>query len=305
LPLVLLLQASCTGLSGRCALWIDVFSGEPVAYEEMLDDLADARVIYVGERHVIQRHHDIQARIVTDLGERDIPLVLALEQMEAFNQPALDEYWQGDISFEELAEKTDWAKRWSNYADYRPILEAARRCDAPIVALNARSETIRAVGKQGIDGLDPETRSELPEEINLEDPAYEQHLNRVLMVHARVTPEMVRKVFEAQVARDESMAAHLSEFLQSEQGAGRTAVVVCGAGHVSYGLGTPDRVRRRMPDAEDRILVLSESGDVELSPKMKAMMRDITITHAQLREIGRPIADYLHAVESKPESESE
>jgi len=309
LPLLALLQASCAGVPGteRCAFWIDVCRGEPLTYEDVLDDLAESRVVYLGERHTLERHHAIQERIVTDLARRGVPLVLGLEQMEAFNQAALDRYHQGEIDFDELAEQTEWGKRWSNYEQYRPIVEAARQAGAPILALNARKETVRKVARQGIDGLDPQIRSELPDEINLDDPLYEQHLNRVMMVHAMVTPEMVRGRFEAQVTRDETMADRLCAFLESEQGRDRTAVVLCGAGHVSHGLGIPDRVRRRIPGIRDRIIVLSGSGDVELSPRMKAMARDITITHEQLRELDRPIADYLHAVsrKEKPESSSD
>ena len=307
LPLLVLLQASCAGMpgGGRSGFWIDVYRGEPLTYEDMLDDLAESRVIYLGERHTLERHHAIQERIVTNLARAGVALVLGLEQMEAFNQAALDRYCQGEIDFDELAEQTEWGKRWSNYEQYRPVLEAARQAGAPILALNARKETVRQVARQGIDGLDSGTRSELPDEINLDDPLYEQHMKRVMMVHAMVTPEMVRRMFEAQVARDETMADRLCTFLESEQGCDRTAVVLCGAGHVSHRLGVPARVRQRIPGIKDRILVLSESGDVELSPMMKAMARDITITHEQLRELDRPIADYLHAVSLKEKPESD
>ena len=101
------------------------------------------------------------------------------------------------------------------------------------------------------------------------------------------------------MARDETMAAVLVSFLQSKAGRGRTAVVLCGAGHVAYGLGTAQRVRRRMPGLTDRIVMLSESGDVELSPEEKAMARPISITHAQLQELDRPLGDYLYATERK------
>ena len=72
-------------------------------------------------------------------------------------------------------------------------------------------------------------------------------------------------------------------------------IVLCGAGHVAYGLGTPERVRRRMPGVVDRIVLFSESGDLEISAQEKAVSREISITHEQLRTIQRPIADYLHA----------
>ena len=302
LSLVVLLQTACaTRPDNRCGFWIDVYNGEPVSYTDLVDDLAGVRVVYLGERHTLERHHDLQERIVRDLAARGVPLVLALEQLEYPSQPALDRYNEGEIDFDELAKETDWAKRWSNYEQYRPVVEAAHAAGAPVLALNARSETIRQVGRKGLEGLPPETRAELPVEIVVDDPMYRSHLNRVLMVHAHMPEAMMKTVFEAQVSRDETMADRLCAFLKSPAGEGRCAVVLCGSGHVSHAMGTPSRVRRRMPEITDRILVLTGSGDVEISEKMRAMTREITITHKQLRELTVPIADYLHATSLKPE----
>ena len=77
------------------------------------------------------------------------------------------------------------------------------------------------------------------------------------------------------------------------------AVVIRGAGHCQFGLGTPDRVKRRLPDAESRIVLMSESGDLELTEEEEKMRRDLEITHRQLEFIERPVADYLHVVEPK------
>ncbi len=304
-PLLFLLAASCTTPTGggRCGFWIDVYRGEPTPYEEIIDDLAGVRVIYLGERHTLDRHHALQERIVQDLAARGLPLVLGLEQMEFYNQPILDEYNRGQIDFDELAEKSNWAKRWSNYEDYRPIVEAAHAAGVPILALNAKAETVRQVARRGLDGLEPSLRRELPADIDLDNRMYEQHLAQVMMVHAMMPAKMMRTVYEAQVARDETMADRLCQFLKSEAGGGRSAVVLCGAGHVSHGLGIPNRVQRRMPGLQDRIIVLSESGDVVLSEREKALTRDITITHEQLRILDKPIADYLHALNLKPASE--
>ncbi|MCR4412611.1 MAG: ChaN family lipoprotein [Thermoguttaceae bacterium] len=280
----------------RPALWIDLCEGEPIAYDEVVADLAGARVIYLGERHSLARHHEIQAGLVGDLARQGTKLVLGLEPMESVHQPHLDRYARGEITFEQLAETTQWAKRWRGYEGYRAVLEAARKAGAPILGLNARIETIRQIARSGgVDKLDSALRAELPGDMRLSDPPYEKFLNLQMMVHAAATPERLRPMVEAQIARDEAMAATLVTFLQSEAGRGRTAIVVCGAGHAAYGLGMPARVQRRMPGVKDRIVLLSESGDVELSPEDKAQARPITITHDQLRALGRPVADYLHA----------
>jgi uncharacterized iron-regulated protein len=55
------------GENGRCSLWIDVYRGESLAYEDVLNDLETVRVIYLGEYHTVKRHHEIQERILADL----------------------------------------------------------------------------------------------------------------------------------------------------------------------------------------------------------------------------------------------
>jgi uncharacterized iron-regulated protein len=275
-------------------IWIDVYEGEPRRYGDVLEDLAKADVIYLGERHTIPRHHEIQAEVLADLAHAGVSLALGLEQMEVSQQPQLDRYNRGEIDFEQLAEATGWAKRWHNYRQYRAVLEAARKAKAPVVALNAKAETIRDVARGGgVNHLSPEVRKELPAEMQLHDPAYEKLLSLQMMVHLAATPEALRPMIEAQIARDEAMAEAVATFLKSPPGRGRKMVVLCGAGHVAYGLGTPVRVRRRLPGTTERIVLLSESGELQLSPEERAQAREIGITHEQLREIKQPVADYL------------
>ncbi len=294
------ITAAAAEQSERASLWLDVYRGEPVAYEDVLDDLATVGVIYLGERHRLERHHEFQCRIVADLAAKDVALVLALEQMEVHHQPTLNRYAAGKIDFDELAEQIDWSQRWRSYEQYRPVLEAARKAGAPILALNARRETISAVfRKGGLDKLDEETRGELPAKMQLDDPAYEKLLGILLNVHLAATPKWMRPMIEAQIARDEHMAQVLADFLKSPQGNNRAAIVLVGSGHVNYGLGLPARVRKRMPEGKDRIVIMSESGDVELSEEEKAASREIEVSHEQLRAIDRPIADYLHLTEPK------
>jgi uncharacterized iron-regulated protein len=300
-----MMMGGCGAAAGpRCGLWVDAVRGEPVAYDALVADLATADVVYLGERHTIDRHHRIQAEIIDALGLAGKGLVIAFEQVEARHQGWLDRYADGEITFEQLAEGIDWAGSWSNYADYRPLLEAGRKHGARFAALNAPAETIRQVGRSGLAGLDAETRAQLPDTIDTDDPAYTEHLKRVMGVMAVAMPHRMDSMVEAQIARDEMMAESLHRFLVRPECQGRMAVVICGNGHVNYSFGTAQRVCRRMPQIEDRIVILSASGDVTLSPAMRKMARDMEITHAQLRTIPTRIGDYIHVVELKPNGDA-
>jgi uncharacterized iron-regulated protein len=288
--------------SGRCSLWIDLYTGEPTSFADVLEDLHQARVIYLGEGHTLQRHHRIQADVVNGLAERGDTLVLCLEMLETYMQPDVDRYWKGEIPFDTLAARVNWSKRWGNYAQYREPMEAARRRGFPILALNARREVVHRVGMQGLDRLPAEDRTQLPTEIVFDQPMYEAQMNTVLQVHAKAMgmPGLLQTMYQAQVVRDETMADTLAEFLKSDAGRGRRAIVILGAGHCQQGMGTPSRVRRRIPGITDRIVIMSQSGDVVLSEAEKKLASGVEITHAQLGHLQASLADYLHVVSLKP-----
>ncbi|HSV96647.1 MAG TPA: ChaN family lipoprotein [Spirochaetota bacterium] len=283
----------------RCALWLDVYTGEPVSFDSMIEDCLKADVIYIGERHGLKRHHDMQRSFVEALAAKGRTLLLGIEQMESHYQPALDRFNRGEIDFDRLAADTDWERRWSNYLDYRAVLEACREAGGSVLALNARAEVVRAVARAGLCALDERERAELPAEIDLENEEHKRLLGMMLPVHAFTSGEGLRRMYEAQVARDEKMADILSERLLKENAAGNNSiiVVIAGAAHFAYGLGVPSRVGRRVPGIRGRIIILSESGDLRPGERERMMARDTGITHEGLKFISKPIADYIHITE--------
>ena len=288
------LVPSCATAADRPLLWIDACQGEPVEYAAVIEDLAKARVIYLGERHTLERHHKTQAKMITDLARSGAPPVVALESLEVSQQPGVDRFNAGEIDFDGLAAAIEWGKHWPEYKQYRPVLEAARNAKAPVIGLSPSPEVIRAVARSGgVERLDAALRKQLPAEIVFKDPVYEKLLAAQLMVHLAATPQRLRPMIEAQIARDEGMSAALADYLRSKSGLGRKAIVVCGSGHVAYGLGTPQRVRRRLGESNDRIVVLAECGDLRLTPQELAASRPVEIPHELLRQIGRPVADYI------------
>lgn len=284
----------------RAALWVDVVRGEPVSFEDLLDELQTARVIYLGEQHTLARHHERQRAILDGLAQRGVKLVLAMEQFEFMAQPALDRFNTRQTDLSQLIVETDWSKRWRGHTNYHELLLTARQHNISVLALNARAETIRAVGRQSLTNLTAEQRAELPKELVTADPVYERLLTKVLGVHMAFDPQKLRPIVEAQIARDETMSARLTEYLSSPAGQGRTAIVICGRGHCEFSLGMPDRVERRMPGAQQRIVLFSESGDLQLTETERKQAREVEVSHEFLRSLGRIVADFLHVVEIEP-----
>jgi len=198
---------------------------------------------------------------------------------------------------ETLAREIDWAKKWNNYPDYRALCEFARSHGILVRALNAPAATIRAVSRGGgIAKLPPDLRAQLPSDIFTDDPVDERLTNLQLATHMALDPAKLRPVFEAQASRDETMAANIvaARRVMAPPDEPRTAVVILGAGHMRYGLGTAERVRRRDPGIVERLVIISDSNQGQMTDAQKAQTRDIPITHADLR-LRRPATRRLPA----------
>ncbi len=276
--------------------WVDIYEGEPVLYSDIISDISTVDVVYIGERHGLKRHHDLQLDIIKSISEADRKIVLGMEQLGAHNQDVLDRYNTGYITTEELILETNWHSEWSNYKDYVPLVEQVRSAGGMIVGLNAKAQTIRRIARGGLDSLDEAARSELPEYMDFDKPEYREYLSNVMMVmaHVKNEPEFLERMFIAQMCRDEVMAENLYRALK-DLDKEWIAVVVCGSGHVRNGAGMPQSLRARMPDINDRIIVLSESGELELSERQMAMSRKPSEIN-RLRCFTMPIADYVHLV---------
>jgi uncharacterized iron-regulated protein len=275
-------------------LWVDLVSGDEIEHADVLPDLATAGAIYVGETHTIARHHAVQLWLLQDLFAQGVPLVLCLEQLEASDQPAVERYNRGEMDFTTLAREINWPTKWNNYAAYRAVCDFAQQHGIPLQALNAPPDLIRAVSRGGgVAALTPEQRALLPADLVIDDPFYERVTNLQLATHIAVDPAKLRPMFEAQIARDETMAANIVTARRRQPDVTRTAFVLLGAGHMRYGLGTPAGVRRREPGIIERLILISESGQFRLSDAEKAASRETHISHSDLRALERSPADYL------------
>ena len=296
----LLAMAPASRGDGPAGFWLDLYQGEPAPSDTVLADLVGADVVYLGETHTIARHHALQGVVIGAFAEAKVPFCLALEQMERVYQPQLDRYNRGEADLETTIADTQWEKRWTNIRDYVPLIERAHAAGAPIVALNARMEVVRKLGRGGIGSLTAEERAELPERLRFEDEPYRRLLGLKIGVHSGMPAERLAPMCDAQIVRDETMADSLTKFLAGDAGRGRKAVVLAGAGHVSFGLGLPERVRDRNPEVRDRVVLFTDSGELELSAADRAMAQSVSITHDDLHFVPRPMADYLNV---KPPAE--
>jgi len=130
----------------------DTRTKQIVAIDKIVADMADADVLFFGEEHNDSAGHYLENKIFrslhTQYGEK---VVLSMEMFEADGQLGLNEYLQGFINEDRFAKDV---RLWSNYKDYRPMIEYAKQNKILVIAANPPRRYVNLVSRRGIKSLD-------------------------------------------------------------------------------------------------------------------------------------------------------
>lgn len=264
-----------TGWEGTSVQNVVRKSPEPPA--QVLDRLAMAQVVYLGETHDRAADHVAQQAILKALHQRHQPIILAMEMFQRPAQPALNAYLAGKLSEAELQAQSGYQKRWGfPWEFYAPMLRFAQKNQLSVIALNTPSEVTRKVARQGLESLTWAERRFIPplSAIDIGPASYRQRLEAIYKsFHSgKTNSQSFDRFFQAQVLWDETMAEQIAATVRRHPHA--LVVVLVGQGHLLYGEGIPSRVLRRRPDVRQVTLLLNPDAEV-LQPQ------------------DRPIADYF------------
>jgi uncharacterized iron-regulated protein len=219
----------------------------------VLDDLAHATVVYLGETHDRPADHQAQLQIIQTLHQRHAKLAIAMEMFQRPYQAALDQYLAGKISETEMLQQTEYEQRWGYpWQDYAPIVQFAKAQQLPVIAMNTPAEVTRKVAQAGLASLSSSDRQWIPPvaEILLDNAAYRQRVQEVYEAIHQGHGSSFDYFFQAQVLWDETMADSIARFLKAHSD--YQVVVLAGQGHIAYGDGIPSRVARRLQSNRGR-----------------------------------------------------
>lgn len=138
----------------------DVHRNKEIKLEDIVNDERKFQVIVFGEEHNDSVSHYCESKLFELLsvknGQR---LALSLEMFDRDVQVVMDEYLQGHIR--ESHFKKD-ARAWSNYSDYRPMIETAKSAKLDVICANAPRRYTNLVGRKGqkyLESLSREAKS--------------------------------------------------------------------------------------------------------------------------------------------------
>lgn len=195
---------------------------------DLLEAALEAQIVILGERHDNPIHHETQAEIVRILA----PEGLAFEMIQRTDEGAVNEgraAWEND--------------NWSNWDDYRQILDAAP--NAHISGGGVDRDMLRSSVKNGAalawgaEGARYRLLDQLPIQVT------EAMIEEQRIAHCDGLPKpMLPGMVEAQQLRD---AAFADAALRLVEGGHAPAVLITGNGHARTDRGSPLYLRRAAP----------------------------------------------------------
>ena len=194
--------ASCAGSGFRGAPFviIETESGEGLEFEEFINNVADADVVFLGEEHDNTTCHELQRWTTIALAERR-EIMISLEQFEADVQDSLDAYLRGEITEASFLEES---RPWPNYEEhYRPTIEWARENGVPVIAANIPRRIARKVSQGVGEELQVLGDEHAPWQMNTGDPPYRARFEEAMGGHGGTVSSDLDDWFAAQCIKDE------------------------------------------------------------------------------------------------------
>lgn len=247
-----------TGATGEARL-VRTPGGETVSLARAAAELAGADVVFLGELHDNTEGHAVQLALTRALADLRGDLVISMEMFERDAQRRLDLYLRGALDEEEFLAGV---RAWGNYREhYRGAVELARERGYPVLAANVYRPIAARVARKGLlAGLgDPWAARR----VDASDGEYRRRFEEVMTGDHGVEPEVMDRVFAAQCMKDDTMAESIADALAAA-GEPRPLVVHWnGRFHSDYGLGTVERLRRRMPELNIAVVSMIADEDID------------------------------------------
>ena len=260
-------------------------SGEELPREALLDRVAAADVVYLGELHDSEHHHQIQRETLEHLVAAGLRPALGLEMFSREQTALLMQYvdWDGPhgehgprTAEEWLQDQLGWSegsRGWWKWQAYGGLLQGARAHGLAVFGADLSTALASRITRAGVDGLSAAERA-LWQPTGFEDAAYESLMReRIRGAHCgHGSDEFLARLYQAWVARNDAMARSIVAAAAGRRESGPVLMVV-GSGHLEHGMGIAERVAAIAPH-----------------------LRQLSIAMLELAAPAQPLAAYLTPV---------
>lgn len=245
--------------------------GNAASFEQIIKNIGQSEVVFLGEQHDDAVAHYLQAEIFKQTVEnyaKDRKIALSLEMFERDAQIVLDEYLQNLITEKKFL---DDSRPWGNYkTDYRPLVELAKQSNLPIIAANAPRRYVNMVSRNGraaLEKLSPTAKSWLaPLPYEKPSSAYAAKFNALMGKSAEASMGL-SNILDSQSLWDATMAHSIAEHLKKEQN--NLIVHLNGGFHTENRLGTVEHLLKYRPNTKIIVVTMRYEEDFKTFDKAR------------------------------------
>jgi uncharacterized iron-regulated protein len=246
--------------------------GKEITPDSIVSDMKNYDVLFYGEEHNDSVTHYLEKTIFEKMNAHyGNKLALSMEMFERDVQPVMNEYLKGFLRERSF---TKDARVWSNYRDYRPMVELAKDKHLDVVCANAAGRYSNLAGRKGQGAL-----KELPAESKPffaplpYDTAQGKYYEKLMEMsgHSMAPKNDTAKVkappmgmgsfnlVMAQSLWDATMAYSISEYRKKQPQ--KKIMQVNGRFHSDEGFAVATQLKKYSP--KTRILIISSGSDAD------------------------------------------
>ncbi|MFJ4066943.1 ChaN family lipoprotein [Pseudomonas sp. NPDC089996] len=229
----------------------DLTSGRLISPEQLIEGLADAPRVLVGEKHDNPDHHALQLWLMRALQQRRAQGSLLLEMLQPEQQPRVDALAGQAQLPQDLPKALAWEDGW-DWQLYGPIVQEALQQHVPLLAANLSPTEMRQAYRN--PAVLPGTQSNAP-------AVRAALLEQVKQGHCGLLPDsQLPAMLAVQQQRDRRIAERLLV-------APQPALLFTGAYHARKDLGVPLHLADLGAKGASKVVLLAEVGE-QVEPGM-------------------------------------
>jgi uncharacterized iron-regulated protein len=239
----------------------DTAQKKSIRFDELIEQLAAARVVYVGEQHTSSAHHQAQLDIIRTLVESGRKICVGMEMFDHTYQDRLDQWSAGDVEWDVFLKRSHWYANWRfDDALYKEILFYVKQKHLKLVGLNIPFHLPRKISVGGLDSLRASERKQLPQKIDTADAEHRAYVEKIFKMHNIHGRQEFDNFYAAQCSWEDGMAQAVADNLGND-----TMVVIAGNGHIVRKFGIPNRAFKRS-QAPFRTIYMATAGATPGAP---------------------------------------
>ncbi|HEV7645658.1 MAG TPA: ChaN family lipoprotein [Pyrinomonadaceae bacterium] len=246
--------------------------GDPASLEKIIDSLAQADVVFLGEQHDDTVAHKLQLEIFKRAIEKygaERKLALSMEMFERDVQVEVDEYLKDLISEQHFLSSS---RPWGNYKiDYKPLVELAKEKKLPVIAANAPRRYVNMVsrgGRDALNALSPEAKKWLaPLPYAPATEGYRKKFEALMGGSGDANSHGMSKIMDSQSLWDATMADSIAGFLKENKHP--LVVQLNGGFHSENRWGIPDHLLKYRPKTRFVVVTIKYEQDFQTFDKSK------------------------------------